>query len=193
MLALTSGRGFREVKGVIETVLDRVTPDLAVEAASADQPLLDPGNSCRLDLDGKPLAFIGQLTEEGRERFELRGPALVAELRLAPLIERASLIPTSRPQSPYPPVGRDLNFVVDESVNWSDLAATVRSGCGPLFEQLEYADTYRDTDRLGTGKKSLLMRLTLRSQEGTLTNQQADELRDQIVATCRQRHGAELR
>ncbi|MDY0169183.1 MAG: phenylalanine--tRNA ligase subunit beta [Thermoguttaceae bacterium] len=193
MLALTSGRGFREVKGVIETVLDRVAPDLAVEAASADQPLLDPGNSCRLDLDGKPLAFIGQLTEEGRERFELRGPALVAELRLAPLIERASLIPTSRPQSPYPPVGRDLNFVVDESVRWADLATTVRTGCGPLFEQLEYADTYRDPDRLGTDKKSLLMRVTLRSREGTLTNQQADELRDQIVATCRQRHGAELR
>jgi len=117
----------------------------------------------------------------------------VAELRLVPLIECASLIAVSRARSPYPPVGRDLNFVVDESVRWADLAATVRAGCGALFEQLEYADTYRDPDRLGAGKKSLLMRLTLRSQESTLTNQQADELRDRIVAACRQRHGAELR
>ncbi len=193
MLGLTSGRGFREVKGVIEAVLERIAPDLTVEAVAADAPLLDAGAACRLELGGKPLAFIGRLTEEGRERFELRGPALVAELRLAPLVARASLIPTSRPQSPYPPVGRDLNFVVDESVRWADLAATVREGCGPLFEHLEYADTYRDPERLGPGKKSLLMRLVLRSQEGTLTNQQADELRERIVSACRERHGAELR
>ncbi len=193
MLALTSGRTFREVKGVIETVFERIAPELAVEAVAANQPLLDPGAACRIDADGKPLAFIGQLTEEGRERFELRGATVIAEMRLAPLWERGSLIPVSRPQSPYPPVGRDLNFVVDESVRWADLAATVRAGCGPLFEHLEYADTYRDPDRLGPGKKSLLMRLTLRWQEGTMTNQQADELRDRIVAACQDRHGAELR
>ncbi len=193
MLALTSGRTFREVKGVIEAVVERIAPDLAIEAVTCNPSLLDARAACRLDLDGKPLAFIGQLAEEGQERFELRGPTVVAELRLAPLIERASLIVTSRPQSPYPPVGRDLNFVVDESVRWADLAATVRAGCGPLFEHLEYADTYRDPARLGPGKKSLLMHLTLRSEEGTMTNQQADELRDHIVAACRRRHGAELR
>ncbi len=193
MLALTSGRSFREVKGVIEAVVDRVAPDLVLDAVAADVPLLDSGAACRVDLDGQPLAFIGKLGKEGQDRFDLRGETVVAELRLAPLIERASLIVTSRPQSPYPPVGRDLNFVVDESVHWSDLAATVREGCGPLFENLEYADTYRDPNRLGPGKKSLLMRLTLRSQDATMTNQQADDLRDQIVATCRHRHGAELR
>ncbi len=193
MLALTSGRSFREVKGVIEAVVECVAPDLALDAVASDVPLLDAGAACRLDLEGKPFAFVGKLTEEGREQFDLRGDTVVAELRLTPLIERASLIATSRSQSPYPPVGRDLNFVVDESVRWSDLAATVHEGCGPLFESLEYADTYRDSKRLGPGKKSLLMRLTLRSQDATMTNQQADDLRDRIVAACRERHGAELR
>ncbi len=193
MLGLTSGRSFREVKGVIEAVLERIAPELAVEAVAANEPLLEPGAACRLEVDGKSLAFVGELSDEGRERFELRGPGLVAEMRLAPLVQRASLIPANRPQSPYPPVGRDLNLVVDESVRWADLAATVREGCGPLFEHLEYADTYRDPDRLGPGKKSLLMRLVLRSHDATLTNQQADELRDRIVAACRERHGAELR
>jgi len=82
---------------------------------------------------------------------------------------------------------------VDESVRWSDLAATVRRHSGAYFEDLAYQDTYRDEKRLGRGKKSLLMTLTLRWREGTLTNQQADAIRDQIVAACRQHHNAELR
>ena len=39
----------------------------------------------------------------------------------------------------------------------------------------------------------LLMTLTLRWKEGTLTNQEADRLRDEIVAACRVKHSAELR
>jgi phenylalanyl-tRNA synthetase beta chain len=82
--------------------------------------------------------------------------------------------------------------VVAESVRWADVAATVREHGGPSFESLEYRDTYRDAQRLGE-KKSLLFSIALRSPDGTLTSQQADEVRDRIVAACKARHGAELR
>ena len=97
-----------------------------------------------------------------------------------------------RAQSPYPAVTRDLNLVVAEAVRWADLAATVRQHGGACFESLEYRDTYRDPQRLGD-RKSLLFTISLRSAEGTLTSQQADEVRDRIVAACRTAHGAELR
>ena len=102
-------------------------------------------------------------------------------------------MPQYAPLPPYPAVTRDINLVVEESVRWADIAETVRANGGPICEGLEYRDTYRDAERLGTGKKSLLMTLLLRSKEGTLTNQQADELRERIVAACRTKHGAELR
>ncbi len=93
----------------------------------------------------------------------------------------------------YPAVTRDINLVVDEAVRWADVAATVKANGGPCLEHLEYRQTYRDPERLGEDKKSLLMTITLRWKEGTLTSQQADEIRDQIVAACREKHGAELR
>ena len=127
------------------------------------------------------------------DQFDLRGPATVAEIRLAPLVDAADLVPRCVPQSSYPAVTRDLNLVVDESVRWADVAATVRSSGGPLFESLEYRDTYRDPQRLGGDKKSLLLTIALRWAEGTLTSGQADEVRDQVVAACRAKHGAELR
>jgi phenylalanyl-tRNA synthetase beta chain len=133
------------------------------------------------------------LTPEGLRQCDLRGPAGVAEIRLAPLVEAAELVPRYVPQSPYPALSRDLNLVVAETVRWADVAATVRQHAGECFESLEYRDTYRDPERLGGGRKSLLLTITLRGAEGTLTGQQADEVRDRVVAACRERHGAELR
>ena len=78
--------------------------------------------------------------------------------------------------------------MVAESVRWADVAATVREHGGPCFESLEYRDTYRDAERLGD-KKSLLFSIALRSAEGTLTSQQADEVRDRIVAACQETWG----
>ena len=121
------------------------------------------------------------------------GRPRVAEIRLAPLMEAADLVPRCVAQSPYPAVSRDLNLVVAEPVRWADVAATVRQHAGECFESLEYRDTYRDPERLGSGKKSLLFTITLRSSDGTLTSQQADEVRDRVVAACRERHAAELR
>ena len=75
----------------------------------------------------------------------------------------------------------------------ADVAATVRENCGEYFEDLQDRDTYRDPQRLSPGKKSLLMTIVLRWKQGTMTNQQADQSRDQIVAACQEKHGAELR
>jgi phenylalanyl-tRNA synthetase beta chain len=109
------------------------------------------------------------------------------------LIAAAELVPRYAPLPPYPAVTRDVNLVVGEPVRWADVAATVRTHGGDLLEELLYRDTYRDPQRLGPDRKSLLMTLSLRWREGTMTSQQADEVRDRVVAACAAAHGAELR
>jgi phenylalanyl-tRNA synthetase beta chain len=198
MLGLSSGRPYAEVKGVVEAMIAALCPKLQrqVENLSyenADMPLLDPRAACRLILDGELLGYVGRLSAAGQKQSDLRGPAVVAELRLAPLVERAELIPQYVPLPAFPAVSRDLNLVVDEAVRWAQIAAAVRRNGGLELESLEYRDSYRDADRLGEGKKSFLFSIGLRSPQGTLTSQQADSARDAIVAACRREHGAELR
>ena len=193
MLGITSGRDYLAVKGVIETIVGSLNPAVEVEAAEAGYEWFDPAQSCQLRLGGRLLGYVGRLHEEGLTRFELRSPATVAEVKLSLLAEAANLIPQHVAQPPYPAVTRDVNLVVDETVRWAEVAATVRANSGEHFEELQYCDTYRDPERLGADKKSLLMAIALRSKTGTLTNQQADEIRDRIVAACREKHGAELR
>ncbi len=193
MLGITSGRDYPAVKGVIEAVVAALRPAAGLQSAEAGCDLFDPGQSCRLLLDGQVLGYVGGLRPEGLGQFDLRFPTTVAEVKLALLVQAANLIPRHAPQPPYPAVTRDLNLVVDEAVRWADVAETVRANCGGYFEKLDYRDTYRDPRRLGPDKKSLLLTIVLRSKQGTMTNQQADQIREQIVAACRAKHGAELR
>ncbi|MCE5304019.1 MAG: phenylalanine--tRNA ligase subunit beta [Planctomycetaceae bacterium] len=193
MLAITSGRHFDEVKGAIEAIFEELKIVDRPTADDSDLAVLDPGAACRLQFRGEPFGYVGQLRPEALKQFDLRGATTVAEIRVAPLIETADLVPRCAPQSPYPAVTRDLNLVVDQSIRWADVAATVRQSAGPCFESLEYRDTYRDAQRLGADRKSLLLTVALRSSEGTLTSAEADAVRDRIVAACRAQHGAELR
>jgi phenylalanyl-tRNA synthetase beta chain len=193
MIALSSGRDYASVRGAVEAVVETLDPALRLEAADVDLPLLDPGRSCQLRLAGDVFGYLGQLRGEVLKPLGLRGPSVVAEIKLSLLVRLANLVPRSQPLPPYPAVDRDLNLVVDESVRWADVAATVEKTAEAHFEALAYRDTYRDPQRLGPGKKSLLLTLTLRSKKGTLTNQEADGVRDAIVAACGAQFGAQLR
>ncbi|MBU4271344.1 MAG: phenylalanine--tRNA ligase subunit beta [Planctomycetes bacterium] len=193
LLGIAGGRDYPAVKGVVEAILRELKIAEPVEAEEAGIAQLDTAASCRLRFRGQTLGYVGRLTDDALKQFDLRGPATVAEVRLAPLIEAADLMPRCVEQSSYPAVTRDLNLVVAESVRWADVAATARREAGPCLETLQYRDTYRDEKRLGVDRKSLLFSIVLRSGECTFTNQQADEIRERIVAACRSEHGAELR
>ena len=193
MLGLTSRGDYAAVRGVVEAVAAALNRSAVIEAEPSGLDLLDPAASCRLLLSGQVLGYVGAVRPEGLKRFDLRGPTTVAEVKLASLVAAADLVPPYAPLSPFPAVARDVNLVVPEAVRWARVAATVRRSAGPELESLDYRDTYRDSRRLGPDKKSLLFTLTLRWQEGTLTNPQADEVRNRIVAACREEFGAELR
>jgi phenylalanyl-tRNA synthetase beta chain len=192
MLGMTSGGDYRGVKGVIEALAAELDPALELAVRDAKSDLFAPGQASQLVLDGEVVACLGAVSGDARRRFELRGPTTVAEIKVEALIKRARLVPRSKALSAYPPIVRDLNLVVDEKVRWGSVSAVVRATAGSTLEELDYQETYR-SDQLGKGKKSFLFRITLRSAEATLTNEEADRLRDQIVAGCAKELGATLR
>jgi phenylalanyl-tRNA synthetase beta chain len=197
MLAIASGRDFYAIKGVIEAILIALDPGQSHDLAFVDSrhDLLDPARSCAIHVDGQRLGFLGHVSDAGRTRFDLRRPATVAEIDVDVLRRLSRPIPKYAKLPAFPAIDRDLNLVVAESVRWSDLADTARQSAGEYLETLQYLETYRNPKdpQLGAARKSLLLTLRLRSREGTLTGDQADAIRDRIVAACRAAHGAELR
>jgi phenylalanyl-tRNA synthetase beta chain len=193
MLALTTGDDFAAAKGIVEALLRELHVDAELVARPYAHPLFEPGRAAEFALVGQRLGFVGEISPQGRKDFDLRGPATVAELRISLLDEQARLLPRYQPPILYPPIERDLNLVVPEDVCWAQVEQVVREAAGAVLEQLEYRDTYRDPQRIGQGKKSILLSITLRHPQTTLTSEQADQVRGDIVAACRRQLGGELR
>ena len=192
MLALVSEREFFEVKGVISGLLTSLGCNESLDAESLKADFV--GNRAAwLTLGGEQIGYVAEVSQSGLDAAGLNRPATIAEMDVAALIRTANLIPQQQLLSSFPAIGRDMNFVVDESVRWADLAETVRSHAGEHLEDIAYQETYRDEKQLGSGKKSLLLSITLRSATGTLTGEQADAVRDTIVAACKKQHSAALR
>jgi phenylalanyl-tRNA synthetase beta chain len=198
MVSLSGGGDYFTVKGVIEGLLATLDPAATLEVRATRQELLDGNRSAELRVHRGAardllLGYLGEVSGAGLKRFELRGATTVAELKLSTLVQIANLIPRHAEVPAFPAVNRDLNLVVDEVVRWADVEQTVRQASTPYAESLDFKDVYRDPERLGAGKKSLLFTLTLRSREGTLTNDEADRIRTRVVEACQAAHGAQLR
>ena len=198
MLGLTAGGdgadSFFRVKGTLEAVLAALDPTARLEVRPTKQELLTAGRGVELLLNGETIGVLGEVAAAALKKFELRGKSIVAELKLGALVKAAVLVPQYAPLPAYPSIERDINLVVDETVRWSDLASAVQTCGAGLVESFALkGEPFRDEKKLGAGKKSLLVTLTLRSAERTLTNAEADDLRARIVDECAKKFGATLR
>ncbi len=193
MLAIASGRDFLAVKGILELVVERLNPAAKLEVVDYRHPFFVAGRACEQRIDGERFGYLGEISSAARQQFELRSAATVAEVRIGLLDQIAVLVPQAENLSLYPAVERDINLVVAESVRWADVAEADRAAAGAELEQLTYQDTYRDPQRLGENRKSLLMKLTLRRSDRTLTSAEADAARDAVVAACVAKLDAQLR
>ncbi|MCA9220643.1 MAG: hypothetical protein KDA71_09970, partial [Planctomycetales bacterium] len=191
-LGLTSGGDFLAIKGVVESLVQAIAPHAKLELAATEQPLLDRDRSGELRLGGERFGFLGEVTAAGLKQFGLRSRTTVAEISLDRLVAVAELTRLFSELSPYPSIARDLNLIVDESLRWAELESKVRGVIGSLLERLEYRETYRDREKDGAGKKRLLFTITLRSPQRTMTNEEADTIRAQVVAACETSFQAKL-
>ncbi|MBP90982.1 MAG: phenylalanine--tRNA ligase subunit beta [Planctomycetaceae bacterium] len=191
-LAISTGGDYGTLKGVIETLIKTLNPACHLDVQATRQAFLDADKSCELRLKDQLLGFLGEVTPAGLKAFKLRAQTTIAELSLETLGAIANLTPQHVDQNLFPATSRDLNLIVDEPLRWAELESTVWKSSGECLESVAYQDIYRDTKRDGDEKKRLLFSILLRSASGTLTNKEADKIRDAIVAACTQQHGAKL-
>lgn len=192
MATICSAGDFYRVKGVLESLVESVNATVSLRLVPYDHPLLDATKACEVYLGETRWGVIGELDAEKAKGFGLRGTVTVAEVRIDGLLATANLVPRMQKTSDFPAMTRDLNLIVDEAIRWADLESTVRGACGPTLEEVRYRETYRDAKRDGEGKKRLLFTLTLRPQEKTLTSEEADQIRDTVLAACKTKHNAVL-
>src|SRR3989344_3697886 len=83
--------------------------------------------------------------------------------------------------SKYPPISRDISFIINKSVALNNYYELVRDIGGNLVEQVELMDQYENDEKFGTDKKSYTFRIIYRSLERTLTNEEVNVIHNIIV------------
>ena len=97
-----------------------------------------------------------------------------------------------KPIARYPAVTRDLALVMPESQQVGPLMEALRSGCGPMLEDIRVFDVFRGI-QIGPGNKSVAFSLTFRSPDHTLTEEEINRLTNKALKISADRFFAVLR
>ena len=95
--------------------------------------------------------------------------------------------------SKFPPITRDISFVVDKSFTPNNYFDLIRDNGGDLVEEVQLLDKYEDADKFGPNKISYTYRIIYRSNERTLTTDEIDPIQTRIYSETEKQFGAELR
>ena len=185
---------FFDVKGAVE-LLCAAFDVSDLELHPSNTAFLVPGRAATVSSRGVALGIIGQLRPAIAEARGL--PAgeeiYVAEIdvdALAKSERSGELRAESLPK--YPSIVRDVSILVDEVLPAAAVRGTIRSAAPPVLNSIVEFDRYQGKG-IPEGRTSLSLRLTFRSAERTLTDEEVEAAMNTIVSALEREHGAQRR
>jgi phenylalanyl-tRNA synthetase beta chain len=172
--------GWPQAKGIVDTLYSTLKAEPSFERA--EDELLHPGKSA-----ATRAGVVGEL-----HPAVLDGAWGVFELDLAGLLEAQPAEVRYTDVVSFPAVRQDLAFAVPEEVAAAALVQAAHVAAGPELREMRPFDVYRG-EQVGEGRKSIAFAVSFQSTERTLTDDDAQALRERIVEALRERFAAELR
>jgi len=182
---------FFDVKGDVEALL---APRRAVFEA-AEHPAFHPGRCAKVLVDGRDVGFVGELHPKWRQGYDLPSAPVLFELDAAVLAQR--VVPSYQSVSRLQSVFRDLALVVNDLTSHDALMAAVAAApTEGLVRGARLFDIYKPKTPvagIGDNERSLAIRLELRDDEQTLTDERTEAAIKAVVASLSERTGARIR
>jgi phenylalanyl-tRNA synthetase beta chain len=187
---------FFTLKGVVEKLLASLRREgeyAPLDEAVECYPYLHPGKAATVSVAGRPVGVLGQLRPDVAAAFGVDDVDLyVATLSID------VLAPLALPDVPfedlgtYPPASQDLAVVFGRDVPAAAVIATARKAGGKLTHSVSVFDVY-EGDQVPDDKRSLALRVVMRSLERTLSEKDIAGVRGKIMAALERDFGAVLR
>ncbi len=180
---------FFDLKGDVEAMLSMGgNTDFRFEVGS--HPALHPGQCAAIFKGEKQIGLMGALHPELQKQLGIKTPLYVYEIRLDDV--REGVIPAFEVVSKYPAVSRDLAFIVDEAVQWSQVEGVIQKQAGDKLSQVTLFDVYRGQG-IDNGRKSLALGLTWQDPSRTLNDEEITSWVDNVVTALAEGLAAQLR
>lgn len=177
-----------DAKGALESLLD----GLGVEGwmlGDVPGPPFHPARSRTVIVGDTRAGVVGELHPAAVREFDLDERIGVFELDLSALFAAGGRTFTFRDVPRYPPVRRDLAFIVPEDVAVGEVQDAIEASADHLMDRCVLFDVFRG-EILPEGTKSLAFALDLRAPDRTLEAAEADAVVDAIVQRLEEQFGA---
>ena len=178
------------LKGVIDAILKAlgITPD---SAEVLEVPKFS--NHIVYKFNNQVIAGAGEVKKNILGKFGIKQPVFFAGLNWAALAEFASGQKLTIKELPrYPSVQRDLAMIVSKELTWEKVEQSVQMIKLSKLEDMKLFDIF-ESEKLGTGKKSMAVNFTFSDKEKTLTDNEIDRWMNTIMTTLEKELQAEIR
>ena len=184
------GVDFFDLKGDVQALL---APQTA-RFVAAEHPALHPGRSARIEVDGQAIGWCGELHPRWRQAYDLPQAPLLFEIELAALQRRSVPVAVALPKQQS--AIRDLALVLPDHVSHDALIAAALADASGLMRSAQLFDLYKPkmaAAGIGNDERSLAVRLELRDDETTLTEERIEAAISATLARLQSQLGARLR
>ena len=188
---------FYSIKGIVEELLKKVgAPEYEIERATEESSFdeytaFHPGRVAVVKINGEEIGIFGELHPKVLETYGIDTRVYAGKINVPELMAVSSDEKIYTPLPKFPATTRDLSVVCDESIPVAELEKIIRKSVGNILEKVTLFDVYQG-EQIQKGKKSVSYSISMRSHDGTLTDDQADKAMEKVLKGLKE-IGAELR
>ena len=183
---------FFALKGAVEALLCAArTPDVRF-TADTETAAFHPGRCAAVWSGDTCLGTLGQIHPDVCAAYGLDGATYCAEIDVVLLHDLEGAEPVYTPLPRFPAITRDIAVVCDAFVPVGELTECIRKAEKNVLRGVKLFDVYTGVG-IPEGKKSVAFSLTLRSDDGTLTDDHAEEAVRAVLDALRENFGAVIR
>ncbi len=142
---------------------------------------------------GKTVGTIAKLDEGIAKSNGLKKTVVIIELSFNELLKLVQNYGYKQYHATpkYPPMVRDLAFVVDAKILYNDIREEMKN-FHKLITSVELFDVYSG-DKLGQNKKNLAFHIIYQSDEHTLTTEEIDTIQNELINHLQSKFEAQIR
>jgi phenylalanyl-tRNA synthetase beta chain len=173
---------FYDIKGSAEALMHALKLEAGRFTAMPDEicEYTLPGRTAQIVISESNVGLVGEIHPRVNQAYDLKQTAFIFELDLDLI---SGLIPetrTTRPIPRFPAILRDVTIIVDRGLETQSVLDAVDGFKERLIEHVHLFDVF-EGEPVAKGKKSVSFRITYRSAEKTLEDDDVNDLHKSIT------------
>ncbi len=194
-------RAFIELKGTVESFFRQLGIDDAEfsDITNPNYPTRNwyhPARVAEVQIGEEIIGLIGDLHPHIKNELGIRPDLETAQFSflVAPLVKAMEKELEFEPIPKYPAMIRDISLLVSRDVKISEILNCIEGAdTNSIVQDVDVFDIYEDNPDVPEGKKSIAFHIIYRSDNRTLTDEEADKIEQSIKNVLKQSLGAEIR